>query len=317
MGIWEFKKLFFVIVAVTLLSTGFNGMSGPVFADKEEKDEKDEKDEKNNDSTTKLIHLGYLQLAAHDFFDMNRSTEIDNEDGKLNLSTVLFDPKLGDCNFKKSYKEKDDCELRNEADIALGGEFRSRENIMILTAGVEVGEKYLELAEKYGEKKAYKKVLKFYHKQLKKAFEESFHLKWPKPQDGETTNIHNLALRAGHDFLPEEIIFEGKITSLFSDYLDGKTLSKKEKKQPSSPMDGQFDDDFLHIIVFCPAPDTDPAFCITVNLLEADQKFGEQFGLGAETFDDFMDQLSDGKLKKNEELAKLLIEAFAIGINLK
>ena len=59
------------------------------------------------------------------------------------------------------------------------------------------------------------------------------------------------------------------------------------------------------------------AFCITVNLLVADQTFGEQFELGADTFDDFMDQLSDGKLKKKEGLAKLLIEAFAIGINLK
>ena len=39
--------------------------------------------------------------------------------------------------------EKDGCELRDGVDIALGGEFRSRKNIMILTAGVEVGEKYL------------------------------------------------------------------------------------------------------------------------------------------------------------------------------
>jgi len=306
LGIWEFKNLFFVIVAVTLLSIGFVGLSDEAFADK-----------KGKKNTTKLIHLGYLQLAAHDFFDMNRTTETDNEDGKLNLSTVLFDPKSGDCDYEKSYKKIDGCELRHEDDIALGGEFRSRENIMIFTAGVEVGEKYQELVDKHGEKKAYEKVLKFYHKQLKKAFEESFHLKWPKPQEGETTNMHNLAQRAGHDFLPENIMFDGKLTSLFSDDLDGKTLSKKEKKQPSSPMDGKFDEGFLNIIVFCPAPDTDPAFCITVNLLEADRSFGEQFGLGADTFDDFMDQLSDGKLKKNEDLAKLLIEGFAMGINFK
>ena len=317
MGIWEFKKLFFVIVAVSLLSSGFVGLSDEAFADK-----------KSKKNTTKIINLGFLQLAAHDFFNMQRCMDADRvlipgcipedlENGKLDMSTVLFEPKSGDCDFEKSYKKIDGCELRDEADIALGGEFRSRENIMIFTAGVEVGEKYLELAEKYGEKKAYKKVLKFYHKQLKKAFEESFDLKWPKPLDEETSNIHNLALRAGHDFLPEEIIFEGKPTSIFSDDLDGKTLSKKEKKQPSSPMDGEFDEGFLNIIVFCPAPDTDPAFCITVNLLEADRTFGEQFGLGADTFDDFMDQLSDGKLKKNEDLAKLLTEAFAIGINLK
>jgi len=306
LGIWELKKVLVVFVAISLLSTGFVVLSEEAFADK-----------KGKKNTTPIINLGYLQLAAHDFFDMNRTTETDNENGKLDLSTVLFDPKSGDCDFKKSLKQKDGCELRDEVDIALGGEFRSRENIMILTAGVEVGEKYLDLADKHGEKKAYEKVLKFYHKQLKIAFEESFNLKFPKSQKGETTNMHNLALRAGHDFLPEEIIFDGKLTSLFSDDLDGKTLSKKEKKQPSSPMDGKFDEAFLNIVVFCPAPDTDPAFCITVNLLVADQTFGEQFELGADTFDDFMDQLSDGKLKKKEGLAKLLIEAFAIGINLK
>ncbi len=318
MGIWEFKNLFFVIVAVTLLSTGFTGMSGFAFADKEEKDEK------NNDNTTPIINLGYLQLAAHDFFNMQRCMDLDRvlipgcipedlEDGKLNLSTVLFDPKSGDCDFEKSYKKIDGCELRDEADIALGGEFRSRENIMIFTAGVEVGEKYLKIADKHGEEKAYKKVLKFYHKQLKKAYEQSFHLKFPKPQEGETTNMHNLAMRAGHDFLPEDIIFEGKLTSLFSNELDGKTLSKKEKKQPSSPMDGKFDEGFLNIVVFCPSP-TDPSFCITVNLLAADQDFGIEFGLGAGTFDEFMKQLSDGKLEKNEDLAKLLKEAFEFGL---
>jgi len=310
LGIWEFKNLFFVIVAVTLLSTGFVGLSEEALADK-----------KGKKNTTKIIHLGYLQLAAHDFFNVDRGDRVNAdsathlENGKLDLSTVLFDPKSGDCDFEKSYNEKDGCKLRDEADIALGGEFRSRENIMIFTAGVEVGEKYLKIADKHGEEKAYKKVLKFYHKQLKKAYEESFHLKFPKPQDdGEVTDLHNLAMRAGHDFLPEEIIFDGKPTSLFSDELDGKTLSKKEKKQPSSPMDGKFDEGFLNIIVFCPAPDTDPAFCITVNLLEADQTFGEQFGFGADKFDDFMDQLSDGKLEKNEELAKLLKEAFEFGL---
>jgi len=41
-------------------------MSGFAFADKEDKDDKDDKEEKKN--TTKLIHLGYLQLAAHGFF---------------------------------------------------------------------------------------------------------------------------------------------------------------------------------------------------------------------------------------------------------
>jgi len=102
-------------------------MSSSVFADKDDKDEK--KYYKNNDNTTPIINLGFLQLAAHDFFNMQRCmnedrelipgcTPVDLEDGKLNLSTALFDPKSGECNFKKSLKEKDGCKLYDDyADV--------------------------------------------------------------------------------------------------------------------------------------------------------------------------------------------------------
>ena len=125
--------------------------------------------------------------------------------------------------------------------------------------------------------------------------------------------MHNLALRAGHDFLPAEIIFNGKMTSLFVIDPLGEKLSKKEKKQPSSPVDGTFEDEFLGID-FCPVP---PDFCITIDLLEADQSFGDQFGLGADTFDEFMKELEDGKFDKKDKVSKLLKEAFSRGINLK
>jgi len=300
MGIWG--NVFAVaIISVILLSSGFVGLSEEVFADK-----------KGKKNTTKIIHLGYLQLAAHDFFDMNRIKEKDNENGKLDLSTVLFNPKAGQCDFKKSLKQKDGCALYDDETIANGGEKRSVENIMISTASAEVGEKYLQFVDKQGEKKAYQKTINFYHKQLKKAYEESFHLKFPKPQDGEVTNLHNLAVRAGHDFLPAEIWFDGKLTSLFDINPLGEKLSKKEKKQPSSPVDGAFDEEFLNI-VFCPDP---PDFCIKVDLLFADQSFGDQFGLGADTFDEFMKELEDGKFDKKDQVSKLLDEAFSRGINL-
>jgi len=275
----------------------------------------DKKDKKN---TTKIIHLGYLQLAAHDFFDMNRSLETDNENGKLDLSTVLFNPQAGKCDFKKSLKQKDGCVLYDDESIENGGEIRSVENIMISTAGAEVGEKYLKFVEKHGEKKAYKKILKFYHKQIKKAYEESFDLKFPKPQDGEITNLHNLAVRAGHDFLPAEIEFNGKLTSLFAIDPLGEKLSKKEKRLQSSPVDGVFDEEFTGID-FCPVP---PFFCIKVDLLAADQSFGDQFADGildmdVNTFDEFMKELEDGKFDKKDQVSILLDEAFSRGINLK
>jgi len=300
MGDW--RKVFAVtIISVILLSIGLVGLSNEAFADK-----------KFKNNTTKIIHLGYLQLAAHDFFDMNRDKEKDNENGKLDLSTVLFNPKAGKCDFEKSLKHRASCALYDDSVIANGGEIRSVENIMISTASAEVGEKYLQLVEEYGEKKAYEKTVTFYHEQIKKAYEESFDLKFPKPQDGVVDNLHNLALRSGHDFLPAEIKFNGELTSLFVIDPLGEKLSEKEKRQPSSPVDGVFDEEFTGID-FCPVP---PFFCIQVNLLEADQSFGEQFGMGADTFDEFMAELKDGSFDKTDQVSILLEEAFSRGINL-
>lgn len=285
---------------ILLMGSIFVGFS-EVFADK-----------KSKQNTTEIIHLGYLQLAAHDLFDMNRTTETDNENGKLDLSTVLFNPKEGVCNFEKSLRQKDGCALYGDETIANGGEKRSIENIMISTASAEVGEKYLQFVEKHGEEKAYKKIVMFYHKQLKKAYEESFNLKFPKSQDGEVTNLHNLAIRSGHDLLPAEIVFKGELTSIFVIDPLGDKLSKKEQRQPSSPVDGTFDEEFLGID-FCPIPDI---FCINVDLLLADQLFGEQFGLGTDTFDEFMIELEDGRFDKTDQVSILLEEAFSRGINL-
>lgn len=296
-------------------------------------------DKKGKDNTTEIINLGFLQLAAHDFFNMNRCIGHDgsfpdfpllppcgdSENGKLDASTVLFNPKGGLCNFEKSIDPLEtDCELYNGSnggDITKGGEKRSSENIMILTAGALVGEKYLKEVDKHGEKKAYEKAVKFYHKQLKKAYEESFHLKFPKAKDGDVNNMHNLAVRAGHDFLPAEIMFNGEMTSLFdSEKLEGKKLSKKEQKQQSSPVDGKFDKEFEHIKFF-PAPVELPDFFIEVNLLTADQSFGEQFDsthptMDGDTFDKFMKELEDGEFDKKDKVSKLLKEAFSRGLYL-
>ena len=221
--------------------------------------------------------------------------------------------------------EKDGCKLYDDnsdvgsPSIANGGELRSVENIMISTAAADVGEKYLKLKEEYGEKKAYKKVLKYYHKQLEIAYEESFHLKFPSPKKGEVTNLHNLAVRTGHDFLPAKIIFNGDLTkSLFAINPLGEKLSEEEKKQPSSPVDGTFDIEFTGI-EFCPIPGI---FCIKVDLLAADQDFGMEFadvslGLGPDTFDDMMLELEDGKFNKKDKVSKLLKQAFARGLNFK
>jgi len=288
-------------VAISLLSSGFIGMSGDAFADKKIK------------NTTKIIHLGTLQIAAHDFYNFDRCGDnlacaIENEDHLLNLSTVLFDPKSGDCTFEDAIDEENvECEMRTDGDIRIGGEIRNRENILIFTAASELGEKYLDLKAKHGEEKAYDKILKIYHGELKKAFKETFHLKWPKPQEGEITNDHNSALRSLHDMLPGEITMNGETVSVFQEpfFSVPEKLSKKDQKQPSGPLNGLLDPAFLP---FCPFP----GFCI--NLLDADVIFADVFT--NTDFNEFMMQTHDGQYDADEEVTQLIIEQFAIGINL-
>ncbi|GEM_PF-3729178 len=305
MGDW--RKVFYVsVISVILLSTGLVGLSEQAFADKQQKT-----------NTTNIIHLGYLQLAAHDFFNMNRSTEIDSENGLLDLSTVLFNPHGEICNYEDSVNNEEfgdiTCSLYTDEEIANGGEIRSSENIMISTAGAEVGEKYLKYVHALGAEKAYDKILEFYYTQLKEAYEESFHLEFPEPQIGEITNLHNLALRSGHDFLPADIMFNGEMTSIFAIDPLGEKLSKLEQRQQSSPVDGTFEDEFLGIN-FCPIPEIN--FCIIVDLLEADQSFGKQFkdkdlDMDKNTFDEFMLEISDGSFDETDRVSMLLDEAFA------
>jgi hypothetical protein len=306
-----------IIMSAILLSTGIVS-SAEAFS---------EKRFKTND--TQLIHLGYLQLAAHDLFNVERDAFCeenieacaeDHENGKLDLSTVLFEPKAGDCDYEKSIAETDGCALYSISDIKNGGEIRSSENIMIATAGAEVGEKYLKYVNDFGEEEAYDKILEFYHLQLKKAFEETYHLEFPEPETGDLTQLNNLAFRTGHDLLPARIVFDGcfmpdedGLCNLFIINPRGEKLSEWEQRQRSVPVDGTFEPEFLGLN-FCPVP---PDFCIELDLLESDQLFGEQFGFGAERFDSFLEDLEDGHFDEDEEVAQLLIEAFAKGLNLE
>ena len=293
-----------IVLSLILLSTGLAGLSEDAYAKKNV-----------NVNTTKIIHLGYLQLAAHDFFDMNRDAETDNENGKLDLSTVLFNPHGELCNFEKSLNNESPCELYDEEAIAIGGEIRSAENIMISTASAEVGNTYLDDTAP-DRQIAYENTLTFYHDKIEQAYEDSFDLEFPEPREGSTTNLHNSAIRAGHDFLPADIMYKGALTSLFAIHPLGDRLSEVEQSQPSSPVDGEFDIEFTGI-EFCPIPEI--GFCITVDLLEADRSFGEQFKekhLNKNTFDKFMHELSDGSFDETDRVSILLDEAFAFGINL-
>jgi len=301
MGIWEYKNFLIISLAVGLLSSGFIGMSQFVFADNDNKPEKGR--------TTSLEALGILQVAAHDLYHFDRSLGIESEDGKLNLSTLL-EIKIDGCTAFV------DCDSFSEEEIRNGGEARNSDSILIFTVASELGEKYFELVDKLGsEKLAYEKILEIYHKKVKYAFQQTFNQPFPDPQVGSLDNNHNLALRSGHDFLPGMVKFNGEQVSVFDSILVGEKFSKSELKQRSSPLDGQFDDLWNRCIA-----DEFPPSCTededAIPLLFLDQTFGFAHTDNEFTFDEFMEETSDGRYDSNDKVTQLIIEQFARGINL-
>jgi len=222
--------------------------------------------------------LGILQLAAHDLFNVDRANEIDFENGKLDLSTLFEDT----VNHNKKFDVNT---------IAIGGEPRNRENILLFTVASDLGSTYVELLEDGVKKRDAKQmVIDMYHERLADTYQNTFNEPFPDPMSGEATLQENLALRTIHDFLPGKIKFNNHFVSTLDPILHGETLDETELQQKSSKLDGKFDEEFLHIEI-CFPPDF--TICIEVNLLEADQTFGDQFGL-AESFDDMLEELEDG-----------------------
>ena len=238
-----------------------------------------------------LKDLGVLQLAAHDLFLVDRNSEIDHENGKLDLSTLL--------NY-------------GTENIVFGGEPRNRENIMLFTVASELGEQYLELLDKGKTlEDAKKEVVKKYHKMIKKSYKNAFGELLPEPIEGKATFTENLALRTIHDFLPGNIVVDNTVIPVLDTSLHGKTLNKSELKQPSSKLDGQFDSEFRNIRIVIP-----PEIDMTIDLLERDSSFAQQFGTDY-AFEYFLDETSDGNFDGDDEVMKQIRNLFSKGLFLK
>lgn len=238
--------------------------------------------------TVKLKHLGVLQLAAHDLFNVDRDLEVDFENGLLDLSTLLVDLKNGGVPF-------------SDMMIANGGEFRNAENVMIFTVASSLGQMYLDERALNGEQAARQAVLDEYYLLLEDAYMAAFDEPFPAASPGCVTLSENLALRTVHDFLPEEIDGMNIFEIMF-----GVTLDSNQLEMDSSPLDGVFDDAFSMDTLI-------PALGITVNLLEKDQSFGTQFNLPF-TFDGFLMQLTDGSYDSGEPVFELIKSVFAKGL---
>jgi hypothetical protein len=239
-----------------------------------------------------LYDLGILQLVAHDFYHVDRVTEIDAEDEKLNLSTVLD---------------------QGDENIANGGEPRNMENILVFTVATKFGQMYLDLLDKgLSEEQARKIVVGKYLSDVKQAYQNTFDEKFPKPaveeEEDDEDLTGDLALRTVHDLLPGKIKVNGVITPILDPSLAGKTLGKNDLRQLSAPLDGQFDSEFLSMLAFDPSTGT----FITINLLERDSSFATQFETEF-SFEFFLDELKDGHYNKNDTVMKIIREEISGG----
>ncbi len=179
-----------------------------------------------------LRDLGVAQLAAHDFFNVDRGDRInadtatDHETGKLELSTLFKDTITG-----KKFTDEE---------IALGGETRNRENIMLFTVASEYGERYLDLKEEMSAKKAQKQVIKEFNAEIKEVYERMLDEPYPDKIKGKTeaTTTENLALRILHVLLPGKIMVDGKMVSTLDPELRGIKLTDEDLEQLSKNLDG-------------------------------------------------------------------------------
>jgi len=273
-----------------------------------------------------LEETGVLQLGAHDLFNVNRVTEIDIENGKLDLSTLFTDMNTG-LPFSLS-------------DVALGGEPRNRENILLFSVAADIGQNYVDdINNLVPENIARQNALNDYHTRFNSAYLSAFGESVPSPIFGCVTMTENLAFRTVHDFLPGKIrldtalpngvidandalfltIFDPTLVPPlglgFTPPFDNPTQNANghtgpltfELDQLGSDLNGMFDSQFLNINIFIP-----PSTTIVVNLLDADKSFGVQFNTDF-SFQHFLDELVDGSYDPNEDVMNEIRNLIAKG----
>ena len=251
-------------------------------------------------TTITLQDLGVLQLVAHDLFDVQRGDTVtpesaeDLENGKLDLSTLFVNMTSGD--------------YYDDETVARGGEVRNRENVVMFTVASDLGETYLGFTGAGDSQEAARaKTLALYHEMFAAAYSNAFGEPIPEKRRGQATPDGNIALRTVHDFLPGRITVNGTTTELLSIPPSVK-LSDSDMMQQSSPLDGQLDEEFFAIDIGHPGGPM-----ITVNLLEADRSFGDQFDTRF-GFDEMLEELADGMYdpddKAMQEIRNLISVAY-------
>ncbi|MEO9363239.1 MAG: hypothetical protein ABI348_04990 [Nitrososphaera sp.] len=257
----------------------------------------------NKGDRVTLEDLGVLQLVSHDLYNTIRDGPNPGsiEDERLNLSTVLD---------------------HGEDQIILGGEPRNSENIALHTVAVKLGKMYLDLVvdKKESPEDAREQVVQVYLQMVAKAYQDTFGEPLPDPApseheenpDGSENLTGDLSLRAIHSYVPGHIMVNGVDMMILDPSLRGKTLSDEDMQQLSKPLDGTFDPVFRNVTIFLPPPNPPPN-TFTIDLFERDSSFAKQFGTDV-SFEEFMDELKDGRFDQNEKVMSYLREDIANGL---
>lgn len=227
--------------------------------------------------------IGVLGLASHDLFTWDRKKELNQENGRFDLSTI-FDYEQG----KK---------------WATGGNKKNSENAPVFTITQELVQYFKDqVVELYGNdfvldlekpldytrfphlKEARLRTIEFFIQQVQESYKKLTQEDFPTPsiEGGDVSHASQAAFRAIHDILPGYIyrIHEGSETQF--DVTDRKTvktyLTSEELDQSIGTFDGSYDPNYLNItvaeITIIPGL---AKKAIRISLRDADQKFIENF----------------------------------------
>jgi hypothetical protein len=234
-----------------------------------------------------LKDIGIIGLMSHDIFAWNHKTEVNTENGRLDLSTIF--------------------DFDNGSRWEKGGNPKNGENSPVYTITMKLLNYYKSELKKSDSKIARQKTVLLFHHMIKESFVRLSGLPFPETGLSEkVTNTEQAALRGMHDILPGRVKLFGRLlrkelvlTNAFTAKLK---LNEAELNQKITYFNGDYDEEYKHIKI--------PFTKKVINLKEVDAKFIEKFspykqaemldalkkvGLGEKNLQDvfFMHNLSD------------------------
>lgn len=202
-----------------------------------------------------LKDVGIIGLMSHDIFAWDRQSEVNTENGRLDLSTI-FDYGGG-------------------SQWQTGGNPKNAENAPVFTVTMYLVDYYkARLAAGDDAVAARRATVVEFHGILQESYSRVMGLSFPQEASLELpNNTEQAALRAMHDILPGRVLLfdrPGRSELVLTNFMTAKTrLNEKEMNQQLRNFDGDYDTEYKRIEI--------PFTGKIVNLMEIDREFIEKF----------------------------------------